>query len=321
MTVFLRIATLDAARAAEVAREVAVQRTFGVRKRKRRRLPRQIYPSAIERDFARQIRAVVRPAREALTPFLAELGPLLAAAARELRSTDGAFDAGEAKRIRQLTETARAKVEELVRPREAEAVARRIAENTSRYQRKQIARQAQASLGVDILTRDRKLPGIIDGFAAENVALITSIPYRFADEMERMVTRAATSGTRVEELAENINQRWGVNENHATLIARDQLGKIYGQINHARQQELGVRRFIWRTVNDERVRDGTEGPQDHARLEGTEHDYDDPPDTGTGPALPGEDIQCRCYAEPIFGDVLAELEALEALPDPNQTEE
>jgi SPP1 gp7 family putative phage head morphogenesis protein len=47
-------------------------------------------------------------------------------------------------------------------------------------------------------------------------------------------------------------------------------------------------------VGDERVRDEHEG------LDGEQFDYDDLPSEG----LPGEPIQCRCYAEPVLSAIL-----------------
>jgi uncharacterized protein with gpF-like domain len=51
---------------------------------------------------------------------------------------------------------------------------------------------------------------------------------------------------------------------------------------------------VWRTVGDERVRPSTR----IATAKRTR--YDDPPDG----ELPGEPIQCRCSAEPVFDDIL-----------------
>ena len=49
--------------------------------------------------------------------------------------------------------------------------------------------------------------------------------------------------------------------------------------------------YIWRTVGDDKVR------EEHAVREGKVFAYDNPPEGGN----PGEDYNCRCWAEPIEG--------------------
>lgn len=50
-------------------------------------------------------------------------------------------------------------------------------------------------------------------------------------------------------------------------------------------------KYIWRTVGDNRVRDS------HAELDGTVRDLADSPD-------PGEEFNCRCWAEPVAAPIL-----------------
>ena len=89
----------------------------------------------------------------------------------------------------------------------------------------------------------------------------------------------------------NISEvRYRVSKSKAKLIARDQTGKLYGEINQARQDEAGITSYIWRTSMDERVRD------EHAEREGQEFEWCAPPDDGH----PGIPIQCRCEAEPVL---------------------
>jgi SPP1 gp7 family putative phage head morphogenesis protein len=216
------------------------------------------------------------------------------------------LDAGESRRARLLLDRARAEVDRAFNVRDLESIAERFGTETTRYQGEHLKRQARAALGVDIATADRSVPGIIDSFVGENVSLITTMNRRTFDDVERLVTRSFTSGLRHEELAQQISARFGVAERHARLIARDQIGKISGQVNAARQKELGIRRFTWRTVGDERVRD------EHKDLNGQVFSFDDPPSEG----LPGEPINCRCSAEPVFDDVLDEIADDPTPPDP-----
>jgi SPP1 gp7 family putative phage head morphogenesis protein len=86
-------------------------------------------------------------------------------------------------------------------------------------------------------------------------------------------------------------------------------------VNHARQRELGVERFVWRTMGDERVRD------EHDELKGETFSYDDPPEIDGEPTLPGDDVQCRCYAEPVLDDLFDDEEDPDEDPDEDDSDD
>lgn len=280
-------------------------RTIRVTRRKhdpqeRRPLPRQVQPSAIEREYQIEItHLVIDRVREAIKPLLDELPRLLATAQRD-RNNALRTDAGEGKRVRQLMDEARETIAEAVTVEDLEKLARRIAKRTADYQGTQLHRQVRAALGADVFTQDRALRPLTEAFVDANVGLIRDIGDTLAKDIEAATMRAIQDGMLHGDLADELEARFGFAEKRAELIARDQIGKAYGQINAARQRELGVERFVWRTVRDERVR------SEHEEREGEIYSYDDPPDG----ELPGEPINCRCYAEPIFDEVLAELDAL-----------
>lgn len=262
--------------------------------RRGRRLPRQIPPKTIERDYAAEILRVNARIREILAPIFAALPRLLESVGRDRTRTD----VGEGKIIRELFEQARGRMRDAFTPRDIEALAERFARRTSTYNREQLGRQVRAALGADVFQADRRLPAIIEGFVSENVALIRGLPDRVLQDIEQTITRGVSNATTPGALAKELEERLGIGEDRAKLIARDQIGKIYGQINAERQRELGVDKFIWRTVNDERVR------PEHEERDGNEYAYSDPPDG----ELPGEPINCRCYAEPVFSAILEEAD-------------
>ena len=70
-------------------------------------------------------------------------------------------------------------------------------------------------------------------------------------------------------------------------LTRDQTSKLTGQLNQARQTELGIARYRWQTSGDERVR------PTHNDNDGQVFAWNSPP-PATG--HPGEDVQCRCGA-------------------------
>lgn len=182
-------------------------------------------------------------------------------------------------------------------PNKLEGLAGRVGQATSDFQKKDLERQVRAALGIDLnAVLDAGLSKRMAAFTAENVALIKSIPNQYFDQVEKTVIAGMRSGIRHEEIAKDIEERFEVSKSRAALIARDQVGKWQSELDAARQQQLGVTRFIWRTVHDERVR------PEHQALDGEVFSYDDPPSEG----LPGTPINCRCYAEPVFEDLFAQ---------------
>lgn len=282
------------ARAVRTAQMIQAHRVFGVPSR-RRRLPRQQPPKMIEREYASAVLELVVPRiRAALAPLFAELPQLLARAAAERRH-DVRADAGESRRVRQLLETAREKIRTSISTKDIEALAEKFARRTSTYHRIQLARQTNAALGVDVYASDRRLPPLIDAFVDSNVGLIKDIGEKVAARVELEVARGVQDGMLHGDLAEKL-EAIGFGEERAALIARDQVGKLYGQINATRQTELGVDRFIWRAVGDERTRDL------HEELDGEEFSFSEGGHETEG--LPGEPVLCRCWAEPIFDEIL-----------------
>jgi SPP1 gp7 family putative phage head morphogenesis protein len=114
-------------------------------------------------------------------------------------------------------------------------------------------------------------------------------------DVSELIERTHREGARVEVVAQDLIDRYGVSESRAQLIARDQVLKLNGQINKMRQQAAGVTEYKWRATKDRRTRKG------HQKLDGTIHNWNTPPDTGRGEHNhPGQDYQCRCQAIPVI---------------------
>jgi SPP1 gp7 family putative phage head morphogenesis protein len=139
---------------------------------------------------------------------------------------------------------------------------------------------------------------LIDEYRRANLNRITSLGADEILELRQILEDAevAPGGTRVETLAKTIHERLDVTKSKATLLARDQTLKLGGQLTRLRQTQAGIDKFEWSTSGDERVR------PEHEELDGEIFAWDDPPDAGDGPAVPGEDYQCRCIALPILPD-------------------
>ena len=171
--------------------------------------------------------------------------------------------------------------------REATTHLRRIKnDHTARF-----TRSMRRAFGVRVdLIADTPID--LAGRIEENVSLIKTIPERFheslADDLAKMQQSAPFNKQRIRS---RLARRYKSSGYNLRRLTRDQNNKLVGQLNQARQTEVGVERYIWQTAEDERVR------ETHAANNGKEFAWADPP-AATG--HPGEDIQCRCVALPVL---------------------
>lgn len=93
-------------------------------------------------------------------------------------------------------------------------------------------------------------------------------------------------------LQQQLNEVYGISQRQAKFIARDETANLTSAIAQDRDKAIGVEFFIWRTVQDQRVRDSHRHVNgEKCPLEGIEID---------GEMLrPGDDYNCRCYSESI----------------------
>lgn len=261
---------------AHTAAMIRAARATLLRRPRRRRLPRQQQPDASRVEYFRALREILARARELVgRRLLPELPKLIAEAEYERR-----FD--DTRQVNRIADDLSKEFFDALRPQELEELAARYARQTSDFQRRQLARQIKAAAGVDVFLAEPNLAPRIAAFTAENVALIKSIPNKYLDDVEAVVTRGVRKGLRAEALGAEIADRFKVSESRAALIARDQIGKFYGELQQVRQEKLGIEEYIWQTVNDNRVRD------EHRALQGKRIRWDDPPEDGH----PGEAVNC-----------------------------
>lgn len=163
---------------------------------------------------------------------------------------------------------------------------------------KQWKKTLKAAFGVDIFHREPWLPDAINSWVKENTDLITTRGAGYHMAVDSIVQRGVRSGKHVRTIIKEIQKVTKDNINHARLIGRDQVSKLNGQLTRTRQKSIGVEKYIWHTSGDRRVR------PTHRANDNEPFSWDDPPsDTGH----PGEDFQCRCWAEAIFDDLLDEI--------------
>lgn len=164
---------------------------------------------------------------------------------------------------------------------------------TDRFNRQQFHAVFRSVFGVDIFTTEPFLADLLAAWEAENIKLIKSIPSQYLDQLHGKIVAAVRAGRPSKAIAEVVRETFDLPRNRAKLIARDQIGKLNGQLTMARQRNIGVESYVWRTSLDERVR------EEHKAREGEKFSWDEPPKDGH----PGNPINCRCSAEAVFPDL------------------
>jgi len=146
-------------------------------------------------------------------------------------------------------------------------------------------------VGINLTTSEVWLNGEVKGFIKENVALINSISQQHFNRVETIITEGVRRGKLTNEIKTELQSKFKLTKNKAKLIARDQTSKFYGDLSRLRQTHNGIKKYVWQTAQDERVR------PDHASKNQRVFSWNNPPaDTGH----PGEDINCRCSALPVI---------------------
>lgn len=129
----------------------------------------------------------------------------------------------------------------------------------------------------------------------DQVELIKSIPLKAAERAQELSREAMITGTRNQEIANQIAMTEQVTNSRAKLIARTETAKANSSFTIARAESIGITHYIWRTMQDEAVRDS------HSEMEGTIHEFASPPTLPDGNTHhPGNFPNCRCYPEPII---------------------
>jgi len=175
----------------------------------------------------------------------------------------------------------------------ARKVASEFVGQTDAVNKTRFYKSIENAIGINMqsIVQNEGLNDILIATTRENVNLITSISDQYLSKIETLVFTNTTQGSTAGSMIKQIQEIGRTTAKRAKLIARDQSSKLNSAINQQRQQNLGVEEYVWRTAGDERVRPS------HDVKNGKVFRWDDPPkDTGH----PGQDVQCRCVAQPII---------------------
>lgn len=164
-----------------------------------------------------------------------------------------------------------------------------------------------AVLGINLFAAELWLETLADVWISNNVKLIKSIPEQYFSQLEYIIKDSIQAGRSMEDIQNTILQSVSFKPTERTiasksgsrlinpisrsaLIARDQVGKFFGQLSQYRQLDVGIEDFIWDAVMDERTRPS------HAILNGKTFSWA----KGADGIYPGMEYQCRCVSLPVF---------------------
>lgn len=248
-------------------------------------MKRPQFPRAAERAYARALRRRLANLRDVIERELINELPRLEAEARQT----GVVVDGLGEALATLIARAAAIQARLGGITED---ARRAADQTAAHGRREWERVLEQRVPLAPFVREPFLAAAIDDFAAANTRAVTKLERDALADIERVVADGFRRGKRANEVARDISARLNIAGDRAKLIARNEIGNLSGQLTKLRQRQAGVTSYRWITSRDERVR-----PEHQAR-HGKTFRWDDAPSDGH----PGEPINCRCTASPVFED-------------------
>lgn len=124
----------------------------------------------------------------------------------------------------------------------------------------------------------------------ENEALVASLTREHLQGVVDVIATVGATATAISVVKQATRERYGIVRRRARTIGDDQTEKLAGRIDEATQRRAGIDAYTWVTMGDDRVR------EEHEARNGLPFRWDDPPPDGH----PGEPVNCRCSALPVF---------------------
>jgi len=181
----------------------------------------------------------------------------------------------------------------------------------NQFNKVQFEKSTKSVLGVDIFEEEPWLETQLELFANQNSQLIKNMTENELQRVSGIVQRGLQEGSGLESVTDNIEKSFGITRRHAKLIARDQTSKLNGSLTKLRDQELGIKNYVWQTSGDERVR------ASHKALDGKLCRWDDPTvyynenskkwvkrTSAMTKVHVSQDVNCRCQALADFSDLV-----------------
>lgn len=191
----------------------------------------------------------------------------------------------------------------------------KTAEEAKEFGDKEFQKTIEKGIHVNPPTSSPWWDDMRNSWAEDNYTLITSNAKNYVSKINTLTEQAIVNGMSPAKLKAEIKKATeGLSDKRCKLLARDQMGKLNGQITESQMQELGLELYVWSTSGDDRVRDS------HMAMEGLLCRYDDatvcsydngktwePRPAGAVDLHPGQDIQCRCIGLAFYPELEAEM--------------
>ncbi|GAB3797483.1 phage head morphogenesis protein [Virgibacillus kimchii] len=253
------------------------------------KVPKGRFPTAAAVQYRRKLVEMIDQDRKKLwDTWNNQIRPLIHEYRRRM---DSVFitDNNELEEIEELLELARRWSAEFVFTDSAiKRIANQFVELVNITNRSQFQEQVKSVTGIDPIEREPWLKAFMASAVKENVDYIKSIEKELHDKVQTVIIQGVRRGKSINEMGKEIRKVSDVSKARAKFIARDQAGSIHGDMTKTRHEQMGLKKFVWSTSDDEKVRDS------HAELDGKTFTWKD----GANGLYPAIDYGCRCSAEP-----------------------
>lgn len=143
----------------------------------------------------------------------------------------------------------------------------------------------------------RVMNDIIQANIGGNVSLIQSIPERYYTDIEGSVMRSVAQGRDIGGLTLELQKTYGITKRRAKLIAHHQNNLATGQMQKARQIEIGITKATWRHSHGGKV---PRPSHVKAGADKLQYDVSEGAFIDDEYIFPGELVGCRCFSKPVI---------------------
>jgi hypothetical protein len=303
---------------------------------------RWLYPYATEARYAATIRAWLRPMKDYVHSYLKENAEVVMRGDSADFTTDSVdslsatrLDAVPGKSFKRMIDSLNGWLGQYV-PDDDESKSGspiymglgKTADSTFGFNEGQYEKGAKTVLGVEFPVGEDWWPNARDTWRQQNYDTIQGDMKKYIGQINALTEKAVTSGLSVKELAKQIAALDDKLKGRANFIARDQIGKLNGEITQRRMESVGLTMYIWETSGDERVRGDPGGKYPNAKpshwlMDGALCRWDDstvysqdggktwiPRPSGAVTQHPGMDYLCRCTAIAEWNELVGEADEL-----------
>lgn len=155
-----------------------------------------------------------------------------------------------------------------------------------------VKKQTVTGLSINDMIDNENLENFIGDSITSNVQIIKSMDEKVFLDIQNSLLQNLTGKKDRKKLIEDLQELGAKSVSRAKFIAKDQVNKVYENINNERSKSLGAKKFTWHTSGKNNVR------PEHDSFNKKEYSYDK--GAGSRGILPGEDPGCECIAIPKF---------------------